>query len=71
MNFTVPTGRRPRRGRLLVAVTENGSIALDHVCNGRGGCQLSFDEAELLAAALRDAALVVRMRHGVGTAEVA
>ncbi|MBJ8344826.1 hypothetical protein [Antrihabitans sp. YC2-6] len=35
------------------------------------GCRLTFDEAEDVAAALRDMALVVRARSGVGFVEVA
>lgn len=33
--------------------------------------RLTFDEAEALAAALHDLALIVRVQHGVGFAEVA
>jgi hypothetical protein len=35
------------------------------------GVQITFDEAEQVAAALRDLALIVRVRHDVGFAEVA
>lgn len=70
IELRVPIGRRPRLGDVVVQLDDSSRISLN--LHWRGGSDaLTFDEAEQIAAALRDVALVVRMRHNFGMTEVA
>lgn len=54
-----------------VGVTESGGIEITLPGAATPTLRLSFDEAEELATALADSALIVRFSHGAGFTEVA
>ena len=67
IKMKIPVG--PRGNQQTVAVFTNG----EHIAVYEGGFKLtlSFDEAEGVARALRDCALVIRATNDVGLCEVA
>lgn len=70
IELRIPIGRRPRLGDVVVQLDDSSRISLD--LRWRNGSEaLTFDEAEQVAGALRDLALIVRVRHDFGMTEVA
>lgn len=74
MPLRVPIGRRGQRSAVEVGLDDDGAVVLTCpavTAGPRPAVRLSFDEAEAVAGALRDLALIVRVRHDVGLLEVA